>query len=94
MMMEELCIYIYDVYLMQPKLGNYRRLFIVVAEKKFGKYFPVIITTPMKEKFFKEVNEEEFIEAIKDVFSMAEVSEIVKRLYAESVGNDKYLKNV
>ena len=80
---------IYIMHIVAPKLGNYRKKILSVAEFREEGRFPVDIVCHLDNDRRNEVQEVNFLKVIQEVLSKTLVQGMIENLYKQSIDVDK-----
>lgn len=76
---------LYILYVMAPKVGNYRKRILTVVEDKNKDRFPVDIISHIDETTKKDVTQDKFLESVTEIISCKVVSRTIQDLYIQSI---------
>jgi hypothetical protein len=77
---------LYILYVISPRLGNYRRKILTVIEgkeKSFGR-FPVDIYCNIDNKTFSDISEPDFLKTVSEILGSHSVKESIESLFKQS----------
>ena len=75
---------LYVVFVVAPKLNNFRRKILTVLEHRMEGYFPVTVFNHVESIKDQEVSETDFLDVISKVLSRPKVQSVVQGLYRHS----------
>lgn len=75
----------HKVYVICPKLGNYRIILLEIKERGFKSKFPVDIYCYIDNKLDKNIEKENFITTITEIFERLEVKKTIEDLFHQSL---------
>lgn len=75
---------LYKVFVVAPRLGNYRRLLITIIERRKDGRFPVEIFCHLDNEKKEKIEKSQFLRSIADVFDKNEVKTAIEDLFSQS----------
>lgn len=80
---------IYYLYVVAPKLGNFRKKLLHIAEFDDQGRFPVMIWNYIEDKGIQNISEEELLDTLKEILSHPRIIGVIENLYKQSLESKK-----
>lgn len=80
----------YSLYVVCPKLGDYRKEILCVLENNLTDGYPVtIMSSGLTNKVFSFVEEKDFLDKLEEMLSIPTIKKTIQNLYNQSIENNE-----